>query len=123
MTDPLRTEKRLGSLVIVNLFSDCADIPRPLLLSRHYGFPSAGMVLRNIRPHLMNMVEWIQLSVTNPSITCNCDGSLLGAHLPLPFYCLLITSQRRGDIWQNRNINDHRVTGHKRNDIIVKVPN
>jgi hypothetical protein len=32
---------------------------------------------------------------------------------PLPLYFLLITSQRRNDIWQNRNINDRRVTGHK----------
>lgn len=38
---------------------------------------------------------------------------------PLPLYFLLITSQRRDDIWQNRNITDHRVTGHKHNDTVM----
>jgi hypothetical protein len=34
MTDCLRVKERLGYLVTVNLRSDCADMPSPLLLSR-----------------------------------------------------------------------------------------
>jgi hypothetical protein len=69
-----------------------------------------------------NMAERSQLSVTKPSIACNGAGSVLGALLPLPLYFLLITSQRRDDIWQKINITDRRrVTGHKGSDI-VKVP-
>jgi len=67
------------------------------------------------------MAERSQLFVTNPRYGRIGDGSVLGAQLSVALSFLLITSQRRNDIWQNRNITDRRVTGHKRNDI-VKVP-